>query len=214
MQPFIGREKELKRLEDIKKSARSEFVAVYGRRRIGKTMLIKQVFENDFVFHATAIANVTRQQQLLNFVTALRKYDPASAKEPVPTNWFFAFQQLTHYLERSAPEKKIIFLDELPWFDNQKSDFVQSLEHFWNSWAAARQDVILIVCGSAAAWMVNTLINHRGGLHNRVTEKIQVEPFQLQDAEKLLRLKSPDIDRYQMLQLYMVMGGVPFYLEA
>jgi uncharacterized protein len=214
MQHFIGREKELKRLEEIKKSHRSEFVAVYGRRRVGKTMLIRQVFGNDFVFSATAIANVTRQQQMLNFATAMRKYDPASSKEPIPANWFFAFQQLIDFLERTTAEKKVIFLDELPWFDNQKSDFVQSLEHFWNSWAAARQDVILIVCGSAASWMINTLINHRGGLHNRVTEKIQVEPFKLKEAEKLLLLKNPAIDRYQVLQLYMVMGGIPFYLEA
>ncbi len=214
MQHFIGREKELKRLEEIKKSHRSEFVAVYGRRRVGKTMLIRQVFGNDFVFSATAIANVTRQQQMLNFATAMRKYDPASSKEPIPANWFFAFQQLIDFLERTTAEKKVIFLDELPWFDNQKSDFVQSLEHFWNSWAAARQDVILIVCGSAASWMINTLINHRDGLHNRVTEKIQVEPFKLKEAEKLLLLKNPAIDRYQVLQLYMVMGGIPFYLEA
>lgn len=214
MQHFIGREKEIKRLEEIKKSYRSEFVAVYGRRRVGKTMLIRQVFENDFVFSATAIANVTRQQQLLNFTTALRKYDPASSKEPVPENWFFAFQQLISYLERTETKKKVIFLDELPWFDNQKSDFVQSLEHFWNSWAAARQDVILIVCGSAASWMINELINHRGGLHNRVTEKIQVEPFNLKEAENLLLLRNPSIDRYQILQLYMAMGGIPFYLET
>ena len=98
--------------------------------------------------------------------------------------------------------------------DNQKSDFIQSLEHFWNSWAAAREDIVLIVCGSAAAWMINELINHRGGLHNRVTEKVQVEPFKLREAEKLLLLKNPAIDRYQVLQLYMVMGGIPFYLEA
>ncbi|MCB0609111.1 MAG: AAA family ATPase [Lewinella sp.] len=214
MQYFIGREKELKRLEEIKGSYKSEFIAVYGRRRVGKTMLIKQVFKNEFVFHVTAIANVTKQQQLLNFATALRKYDPTATQKPVPTNWFFAFQQLIQYLEQSPAEKKVIFLDELPWFDNQKSDFIQSLEHFWNSWADARQDIILIVCGSAASWMINSLINNRGGLHNRVTERIQVEPFNLKETEELLRLKNPSIDHYQVLQLYMVMGGIPFYLEA
>lgn len=214
MQHFIGREKEKKRLEDLKYSHRSEFVAVYGRRRVGKTMLIRQVFKNEFVFQATAITNVTKQQQLLNFATSLRRYDEAIKYEPIPTNWFLAFQQLIDYLEKSEAKKKVIFLDELPWFDNQKSDFIQSLEHFWNSWAAARDDIILIVCGSAASWMINVLINHRGGLHNRVTEKIEVEPFKLKEAEQLLKLKNPAIDRYQILQLYMVMGGIPFYLEA
>ena len=214
MQYFIGREKEIKRLEEIKNSYRSEFVAVYGRRRVGKTMLIRQVFNNDFVFQATAIANVSKQQQLLNFVTALRRNDQDAQHQPIPTNWFFAFQQLIDYLEKVKTPKKVIFLDELPWFDNQKSDFIQSLEHFWNSWADARNDIILIVCGSAASWMINELINNRGGLHNRVTEKIQVEAFKLKNAEKLLLLRNPSIDRYQILQLYMVMGGIPFYLEA
>lgn len=213
MQEFIGREKEKKRLEDLKKSNRSEFVAVYGRRRVGKTLLIREVFKNDFVFQATAITNVNKQQQLLNFTAALGRYDEA-ALQNIPDNWFFAFQKLIKYLEKSPAEKKVIFLDELPWFDNQKSDFVQSLEHFWNSWASARDDIILVVCGSAASWMINVLINHRGGLHNRVTEKIHVEPFKLKEAELLLKIKNPAIDRYQILQLYMVMGGVPFYLQA
>ncbi len=215
MKHFIGREKEQKRLEEVKKSYRSEFVAVYGRRRVGKTVLIRHVFNNEFVFQSTAIANVNKQQQLLNFTTALRRYDPESQSKSIPSNWFFAFQQLIDYLERIELEgKKTIFLDELPWFDNQKSDFIQSLEHFWNSWATLRDDIILVVCGSAASWMINSLINHKGGLHNRVTERIQVEPFKLKETEQLLRLRNPAINRYQILQLYMVMGGIPFYLEA
>jgi len=204
----------LKRLQEIKNSYRSEFVAVYGRRRVGKTMLIRQAFEEDFAFQVTAIGNVSKQQQLLNFAIALRRYQPNVQSMPIPTNWFSAFQQLITYLEKNDTHKKVLFLDELPWFDNQKSDFIQSLEHFWNSWASARRDIILVVCGSAASWMINELINHRGGLHNRVTEKIFVEPFKLKDAERLLLLKNSSITRYQVLQLYMVMGGIPFYLEA
>jgi len=214
MQYFIGRDNEKKRLADLKESYRSEFVAVYGRRRVGKTMLVRHVFQNKFTFQATAIANVTRQEQLLNFATALRQYDEAAVDEKIPDSWFAAFQMLIRYLEKSEEENKVIFLDELPWFDNVRSDFVQSLEHFWNSWAAARDDIILIVCGSAASWMINVLINHRGGLHNRVTEKIHVEPFKLKETEELLKLRNPSMDRYQILQLYMVMGGIPFYLEA
>ena len=214
MKYFIGREKEQQRLAEAKNSYRSEFVAIYGRRRVGKTMLIRHAFDNDFAFQVTAIANVTQEQQLINFATALRRYDTKIADKPIPKNWFFAFQELIDYLEKVETERKVIFLDELPWFDNTKSDFIQSLEHFWNSWASARNDILLIVCGSAASWMVNKLINNRGGLHNRVTEKIQVEPFKLKETEALLLLRNPTIDRYQILQLYMVMGGIPFYLEA
>ncbi len=214
MKHFIGRKKEQKRLEEKKESYRSEFIAVYGRRRVGKTMLIRKTFNNNFTFQITAIANVDKQQQLLNFVTTLRRYDKSALNKPIPKNWFSAFQQLIDYLEKVTTEKKVIFLDELPWFDNQKSYFIQSLEHFWNSWAATRDDIILIVCGSAASWMINKLINNRGGLHNRVTERILVEPFNLKETEQLLSIKNPAIDRYQILQLYMVMGGIPYYLEA
>lgn len=214
MRHFIGRKKEINRLENIKNSYKSEFVAIYGRRRVGKTVLVRTVFNNEFAFQATAIANVNKQQQLLNFHTALEKYCGNQGDTPLPSSWFVAFQQLIAYLETIKTPRKVIFLDELPWFDTPKSDFIQSLEHFWNSWASAREDIILIVCGSAASWMISRLINHRGGLHNRVTEKIHLEPFLLKEAEALLRLKNRAIDRYQIIQLYMAMGGIPFYLEA
>lgn len=213
MQQFIGREQSLQKLQKIKQSGRSEFVAVYGRRRIGKTFLIRKAFENKFTFQITAIANVSRAQQLLNFFTALQKYEKDKAPRSVPQSWFEAFQHLIDFLEKSKDRQKVIFMDELPWFDNQKSDFLPSLEHFWNSWAALREDVVLLTCGSAASWILNKLINHKGGLHNRVTERIKLDPFTLHEAEQLLKLKNPAITRYQILQLYMVMGGVPYYLD-
>ncbi|MEM1215734.1 MAG: ATP-binding protein, partial [Bacteroidota bacterium] len=213
VETFVGRTLEKERLREAAGGPQSAFVAVYGRRRVGKTMLIRHVFNNDFTFQATAVANVDKQQQLINFTTALRRYD-GREELVVPTTWFAAFQQLIDYLEQCNESRKVIFLDELPWFDNQRSDFIQSLEHFWNSWAATRTDIVLLVCGSAASWMINELINHRGGLHNRVTERILVEPFNLKETEQLLKIKNPAIDRYQVLQLYMVMGGIPFYLNA
>lgn len=213
MDAFIGRKREIQKLQRIIQSDRSEFVAIYGRRRVGKTWLVRKVFENKFTFQMTAMANVNKTQQLFNFYTVLQKYRKNMPPGPVPENWFLAFQQLIDYLEASSEKKKVVFLDELPWFDNQKSDFIPSLEHFWNSWAAHRNDVILITCGSAASWIINKLINHKGGLHNRVTERIKLEPFELREAEELLKTKNPAINRYQILQLYMVMGGIPFYLD-
>ncbi|MEM7369801.1 MAG: ATP-binding protein [Bacteroidota bacterium] len=214
MPAFIGRKREQKILGRIINSDRSEFVAIYGRRRVGKTMLIREVFANQFTFQLTAIANTTTNRQLLNFHSKLERYDESEGKREIPNNWFTAFQQLIDFLESSPDPRKIIFLDELPWFDAPKSDFIQSLEHFWNSWAAGRTDIVLIVCGSTASWMINQLINHKGGLHNRVTERIRLEPFDLKEAEALLTVKNKAIDRYQVVQLYMVMGGIPFYLES
>lgn len=210
--PFVGREIETKRLNKLLHSSQSEFVAIYGRRRVGKTLLVRKVFNNQFTFQVTAIANVTKAQQLISFHAVLQQLQPDQFI-PVPKNWFLAFQQLIAFLEHANDDKKIIFLDELPWFDNQKSDFIPALEHFWNSWAAVRTDVLLIVCGSAASWILNKLINHKGGLHNRVTERIRLEPFNLYETELLLKHKNSAITRYQILQYYMVMGGIPFYLN-
>jgi len=213
MEKFFGREKELQKIRSLITSGRSEFLAVYGRRRVGKTMLIREALQQNFTFRLTAIGNADKRQQLVNFHTSLKKLVAPHKELPIPKNWFEAFQQLIEYLENSTAERKLVFLDELPWFDTAKSDFMPSLEHFWNSWASYRSDVILVVCGSAASWMINELINHKGGLHNRLTARIRLEPFTLKEAEALLKDKNQTIDRYQIIQIYMVTGGIPFYLN-
>ncbi len=214
MDYFIGREQETQLLEKILQETRSAFVAVYGRRRIGKTELIRHVLGKQTVFHLTGIGNVTTEQQLANFQAAFERQAPLLLHRTMPQNWFAAFQQLITFLEKSPQGKKVIFLDELPWLDTNKSDFMPSLEHFWNSWASARQDIMLVVCGSAASWMLNKLIHNRGGLHNRVTTRIRLEPFTLKEAEILLKRKNQALDRYQIIQYYMAVGGVPFYLDT
>ena len=211
---FIGRESEIQQLEDIYADSRSAFVAVFGRRRIGKTLMIRHVFEERMTFHLTGIGNVTTAQQLVNFQAAFERQAPLLLHHSTPKNWFSAFQQLITFLENEKEGKKVVFLDELPWLDTAKSDFMPSLEHFWNSWASARTDIILVVCGSAASWMLNKLIHNRGGLHNRVTTRIRLEPFTLREAEQLLLRKNAALDRYQIIQYYMAVGGVPFYLDT
>ncbi|MEM6320937.1 MAG: ATP-binding protein [Bacteroidota bacterium] len=214
MKKFIARAKELEVLNRVDKSAQSEFVAVYGRRRVGKTMLIRYHYRNRIDFQLTALAHTsTTENQLLNFHLTLDELVENQKEVAPPKNWLYAFHRLKSYLSGLSSEKKVIFIDELPWLDTDDSDFIQALEHFWNSWASARDDIILIVCGSAASWMINNLINDHGGLHNRITERIHLHPFTLKETEALLKLKNPAIDRYQVIQLYMVMGGIPFYLN-
>lgn len=214
MAEIIGRREEVNLLQSLEKAERSVFVAVYGRRRVGKTYLIRSVYEDRFAFQLTGIANVETDQQLINFHTALVRYFPSSEENELPQSWFQAFQQLINALETLPPGKKIVFLDELPWLDTPNSLFIAALEHFWNSWASARRDILLVVCGSAASWMINQLINNTGGLYNRVTHHIALEPFTLAECEAFFKSQSPGFDRYQLLQLYMVFGGIPFYLEA
>jgi uncharacterized protein len=211
---IIGRKKEIQKLDGLVKSKKSEFLAVYGRRRVGKTFLIREYFDYTFQFQISGLANADTSQQLFNFDTVLKKQSNLIFETP-STNWFIAFQRLTEHLENiETDEKLVVFFDELPWFDTHASDFVMGLEYFWNSWASNRKNVLLIVCGSAASWMVNVLINNSGGLHNRITQKIKIEPFNLQETEALLMAKNCVLDRYQILQLYMILGGIPYYLDA
>ncbi|MCX6225097.1 MAG: ATP-binding protein [Bacteroidia bacterium] len=212
MNALIGRSQELSALKSLSDSNNSEFVAVYGRRRVGKTFLIRAAFNQEFTFQVTALGNATRAQQLTNFHIALQKVWPAPDNHS-PADWLMAFQQLMDYIDHCKDRRKVIFFDELPWFDTPGSGFIQAIEHFWNSWASARNDVILIVCGSAASWMINKLINNRGGLYNRVTKRLKIVPFTLNECELLLQSKNSVLDRYQIVQLYMVLGGIPFYWD-
>ena len=210
---IVGRSEEQALFRKMKRSSRSEFIAVYGRRRIGKTYLIRNAFDNKFHFHITGLANTGLKKQLYNFHTSLKEHFRGAKNTAQPENWFEAFQQLIRFLGKPAVHKKIIFFDELPWLDTPRSDFISALEHFWNSWASPRKDIILIVCGSAASWMINKLINDKGGLHNRLTYRMKLEPFTLAECEQFFQAKNAVYDRYQIIQLYMVLGGVPYYLE-
>lgn len=210
---IIGRSKEIEILNENLASDKPEFVALYGRRRIGKTYLIRNVFEDKFTFRLTGVAQATLQEQLTNFNMAMQEQHPQAGHRNA-NNWMEAFQQIKQVVEKSKQKKKIIFIDELPWFDTAHSKFIPALEHFWNSWASGRKDVLLVVCGSAASWMINKLINNKGGLHNRVTQRLKIEPFTLNECQDLLKHKKITLEHYQLIQLYMALGGIPFYWDA
>lgn len=209
---LIGRVAETKALKSYIDSNRSEFVAVYGRRRVGKTFLIRSVAEDCFAFFVTGVHNARKEEQLINFGIALKKY--ANRERPVIfKNWIMAFYELSQYIETLPEGKKIIFIDELPWMETSKSGFIAALENFWNSWAVLRNDIKLIVCGSATSWMINNLIHSRGGLHNRLTHHILVEPFTLAECEEYFKCFGFSLLRKQIAECYMVMGGIPYYLS-
>ena len=210
MKLFIGREKEQQQLKEYINSEQSEFIAVYGRRRVGKTFLIQQVIRDKYAFYVAGMNNVSMQQQLDNFMSSIRKKRPdvKSAK-----TWFDAFVALENYLESLPKGKKIVFIDEMPWMDTPRSNFISGLEHFWNSWASWRDDIKLIVCGSATSWIINNLIKNRGGLHNRVTHKIPLKPFTLKECQMYFKAHGFRLSTKQIAECYMVLGGVPFYMS-
>ena len=185
------------------------FVAVYGRRRVGKTYLIRETFNNRFTFYHTGLAKSTLSKQLAAWRLSLREY--GLKKATLPRTWLDAFDDLKEIIRQSDEKKKIIFIDELPWIDTQRSGFIPALENFWNGWASARKDVVLVVCGSATSWIINKILKNKGGLHNRVNTKIHLQPFTLHECERYAAHRKLVMNRRQIMECYMIMGGIPFY---
>ena len=211
MEKIIGRTFEYQQLDQCIKSSRSEFVIICGRRRVGKTFLIRSYFNDTYDFRYTGTRNMSQRVQLDKFAEALQHYSKSKFR-PVLKDWYDAFTQLQNILDDLPKDKrKIIFIDEMPWIDSPKSVFVNALECFWNTWANMRDDIVLIACGSATSWMNDKLIDNQGGLHNRITRKIFLHPFTLNETKEYLRDKKCHWNTYQIIQAYMILGGVPFY---
>lgn len=193
------------------RTPRPELIAVFGRRRVGKTFLIRNLFKEQLCLELSGIHRGTMKEQLAAFHEAMRKQ---GRRWPTPTNWMEAFEQLGRHINSlRGKSKKVVFIDELPWLDSRRSRFLPAFSHFWNSFASKRKDLVVVICGSAASYMINEVINDRGGLHNRVTQRIRLAPFTLGETEQLLRRNRVKFTRYDIVQLYMALGGVPHYLD-
>lgn len=215
MEKLIGREGEKKLLLDALQSSDAELIAVYGRRRVGKTFLIRSVYENKLLFELSGVHNASLKQQLQNFSLALKKAVGAAAHLAAPDNWIEAFHVMQERLtQKLQKEKSVIFFDEFPWIHTAKSGFLTAFEHFWNTWASKQKNLVVVICGSAASWMIQNIVNNKGGLHNRISQKIRLLPFTLRETESYLKSRKVNLDRYQILQLYMAVGGIPQYLKA
>ena len=211
MDRIIGRKQELSELQRSMNSDRSEFVIIYGRRRVGKTFLVEHFFDGNYDFSFVGGHRLAKAKQLRNFAKALKKYAQLS-RQPKLTDWDEAFDALEDYLDSLPKEKrKVVFIDEMPWIDTPQSEFVDGLEMFWNGWAARRNDIVFVATGSSTSWMVDKLVENQGGLHGRITRNIYVKPFTLNEVEQYLCSQGAKWDRYQILQAYMTVGGIPFY---
>jgi len=209
---IIGRATEQEILRQRIDSDSSELIAIYGRRRVGKTFLVRQYFDDAFSFYSTGIYQGTKKEQLREFNRQLEYY--SGHKWKVAKDWFDAFAQLREYLESLDGCKPIVvFLDELPWMDTQKSRFIKAFEYFWNSWGAANKRLKLIVCGSATTWMRENVLSDKGGLYNRTTRSIYLAPFTLYETEQYLLSRGISWNRYQIAECYMILGGTPLYLQ-
>lgn len=214
---MVGRQNEIELLKSCLMSDKAEFLVVYGRRRVGKTYLIKEYFNNRFAFYTTGMTEAKMKGQLKAFNNAL--IEAGSDRSPI-SDWFDAFAKLKAYLQTGPVKrdpvsgKKVIFLDELPWMDTPRSDFKSALEYFWNSWASTQNDILLIVCGSATSWIIDNLLDNKGGFYNRVTKRLHLKPFTLRECEQLFEANGIKMTRQQMIESYMVFGGIPYYLTC
>ena len=209
---IIGREKEQAALKQYFDSDTPEFLAVYGRRRVGKTFLIREYFRGNLDFYVTGLAGGNKGEQLKAWNTAIK--NSFGDTDEYASNWLDAFILLRKKLETSkTSRRKVLFIDEAPWMDTPKSGFLTALEHFWNGWASGRRDIFLIICGSATSWITKNLFKNKGGLHNRVTRRMRLLPFTLKEAEAYLTEKEINLGQYRICEAYMIFGGIPYYLS-
>lgn len=211
---LAGREQEISLLNGLLEKSQPEFVAVYGRRRVGKTYLIRQVYKEQIVFECSGLHQKKMAQQLENFWLTLQETNPNGKPNLPPKTWLQAFSQLKIYLNTlQGDKKKVVFLDEIPWFETPRSGFLAALDNFWNQYCSKREDIILVICGSAASWIIRKVINDRGGLHNRITTHVQLMPFTLRETKAFLEMNQVHLTLKDIVQLYMCVGGIPFYLK-
>ena len=218
MSSIIGRDKEIKELVELYNSDKSEFVAVYGRRRVGKTFLIDEALKGKITFRHAGLSPVDEEgkknslkDQLKHFYFSLQMQGMKKSK--CPSSWMEAFFMLSQLLEaKDNGKRQVVFLDELPWMDTPRSGFITAFEGFWNTWGCHRDNLMLVVCGSANSWMLDNLVNSHGGLYGRTTYEVKLSPFKLGECEQFLKKKGIRMSRYDIVQSYMVLGGIPYYL--
>ncbi|TGV04709.1 AAA family ATPase [Flavivirga rizhaonensis] len=210
---IIGRKEEIEVMSSFLTNKRAHLLAVIGRRRVGKTFLIREVYKKKIAFEMTGLKNADLNNQLLNFTLQINTYFPREEQYSKPDSWLLAFNLLSKTLSYlNTDQKPVVFFDEIPWIASKRSGFMEALAHWWNNWAS-QQNIIVVICGSAASWMLEHVVNAKGGLHNRITKLITLMPFTLSETKEFLEEKRIEISNYQIIQLYLAMGGIPHYLE-
>ena len=215
---IIGRKVEQDVLSQAMDSRKPEFIVVYGRRRVGKTYLIKEYFNNQFAFYASGIPDQkSNKAKIKTFYESLKNYGDKATK--APEDWYEAFRRLKNILNDPnvyrdpVSNKRVVFLDEVPWFDNKQGLFREALDFFWNTWASSEPDLCLIVCGSATSWITKEILLSKGGFYNRLTRTINLKPFTLKECELFYSAHGANITQSDTVKSYMVFGGIPYYMN-
>ncbi len=214
MKKIIGRNQEQAILREAERSDEAEMIAITGRRRVGKTFLVRSVYNGKINLEFTGVQNAPRSEQIASFHFLMQQFAGEQLKLKLPKNWLKAFHQLITVLEtkKEPGAKLILFFDELPWLATKKSGFLRAFGFFWNNWAS-KNNIIVVICGSAASWIIEKVVKDKGGLHNRITKRINLKPFNLSETEAFFKSQGVKLNRYQTVLIYMIMGGIPHYLK-
>lgn len=214
---MIGREQEVRTLNKLYEKDQAELVAIYGRRRVGKTFLVDETFAGRITFRHAGLSPAGENKkgllkaQLNHFYNSLIVQGMKKCKKP--GNWLDAFLLLEQFLQSiDDGTRQLVFFDEMPWLDTPRSGFVQAFEGFWNTWGCHRKNLMVILCGSASSWVLDKMINNHGGLYNRVTCQIRLSPFTLRECEEYYQENNIRLSRYDISQSYMIFGGIPYYM--
>ncbi len=214
---MVGRQREIKDLNRLYDGNKAELVAIYGRRRVGKTFLVDEVFGERITFRHAGLspegeeATGLLKTQLDHFYNSLIIQGMKKCKKP--DNWLDAFLLLEKYLQKKDDgSRQLVFIDELPWLDTPRSGFLRAFEGFWNNWGCHRKNLMVVVCGSANSWILDNLINNHGGLYNRVTYQIKLSPFSLGECAEFYNENHVSLSNYDIVQSYMILGGIPYYM--
>lgn len=222
---IVGREYEVKKLNEFYNSGNAELIALYGRRRVGKTYLIDEAFENRISFRHSGLSPIDDKKkadgkrqsrmkdQLAHFYRSLLEYGSSATK--APKSWLEAFYMLEDLLDEKKDKngRVLVFIDEIQWLDTPRANFMTGFEAFWNGWACHRKNIMVIVCGSSSSWVLDNVINNHGGLYGRVTHEMKLSPFSLNECERFFKSRAVEMSRYDIVQSYMIVGGIPYYLQ-
>lgn len=211
---IIGRKRELELLELAYGSSEAQFITVYGRRRVGKTFLIREFFTQKecHYFHVTGLQHGNIKKQLENFSKSLSHAFHKGSPLKAPSNWGDALEMLTKDLA-DLKGKVVLFFDELPWLVTRRSGLLEEIDYYWNNQWAGNPNIIFVACGSSASWLLTNIIYNKGGLHNRTTLEMSILPFNLADTRDYLAAKRIRLEQSQIASLYLAIGGIPYYLN-
>ncbi len=205
---FVGRDYELDQLNTLYKAEGSQLVAVYGRRRVGKSTLVEQLMLHKPNLQFEGLEKVRTKGQIEQFTIDLRHQVADSILDSVVfANWQAVFEYLTRYFDE-CQEKQLIFFDEFQWMAVGQSKLVSLIKSYWDRYWS-KQNIMLVLCGSVSSYMIKRVIKSKA-MYGRINYELALQPFSPPEIKLLLNNKRSNDE---VLLYSLIFGGIPKYLR-